>query len=326
MTTPKSGDAEVVSKNRLKRRLLRNISKAMKRKHDEARKPLIQDSMTDSDDSESETQEVLKHQLFASKRLIDQTHEGDILKSAMAKQSSFPSLLPLCEADIEPLDKHYEQVGLVRQDSNSTIRSHDSLLKRLAEVDTGAKPPVVVDALHTFEDDSESVKIFTDDTSVSTGIDASVAASVSTKGRRRKRNLRWADEHGGELEIHHWTLTMYSEEENDWMRAIVLLLSPKKKKFEFLHISYNLLERTSIKDILMQLPEISTDEALKEQRYVGLIRRKGGRELINTVSIQSYYLEKNEVLVGVVEGHHGKAISRMAEPLLANKKIMRAVR
>jgi hypothetical protein len=75
-------------------------------------------------------------------------------------------------------------------------------------------------------------------------------------------------------------------------------LSPQKKKFEFLHVSYNIYDKTTVGEVLNQLPDIATDEALKEQSYVGLVRKEGERELINTVSLQSYYMKKNEILIG----------------------------
>jgi hypothetical protein len=311
-----SASNEVVRKHRLKRRLLRSLASSFRKKNKEEE---VVDVPTDTEDSDAGDVTLnFKKEVFCAKRTIDQSLEGQALRSALS--SSQKRLLPPAESEMEPIDS-FENCGrfLKRQDSNSTINSsktHDSLVSRLADTST-RKPNVVIEELSLITTSADDrIVVFTDECS----------SSVMKPKSHKHLNVRFADEHGGELELVHWTITMYSEEENDWARAIVLLLSPKKKKFEFLHVSYNLYDKTSVLDVLNQLPEIATDEALKEQKYVGLVRKDGGRELINTVSIQSYYLKKNEILVAVVHDHYGKAMLRMAKPLLDNRKIMKAVR
>lgn len=320
MTTPKvTLGHDLQRKHRLKRRLLRTLSSSRKQKHQQ------EDAATDSDDSEVEGRIAdQRKQFFETKRMMDQSLEGKLLRETLMDITPCPlisRLLPPAEAEMEP-DDNYEQFGrfLKRQDSNSTIHTQDSMMARLAETNESPERPqksVVIDKLSQIGARDEFYEIFTDDVDVE-----------SSCGKKKSKNLfvRFADDHGEELEQVHWTLTMYSEEENDWIRAIILLLSPKKRKFEFLHVSYNIYDKTTVGEVLNQLPDIATDEALKEQSYVGLVRKEGERELINTVSLQSYYMKKNEILIGVVEGHYGKSMLRMAKPLFLDKKIMKAVR
>jgi hypothetical protein len=234
-------------------------------------------------------------------------------------------LLPPADAEIEEEDSYerFERFMLTRQDSSSTIKSnqtHDSISSRLADCShapqNAEESPIFIAELKSLLVD-EPMLVFYDDTSTS---------YCKTKKRRSSLKVRFADEVGDELEKIHWTLTMYSEEETNWIRIIILLLCPSKKKFEFLHVSFDKFEKTSISDILGQLPGLATDQALREQSYIGLIRKEGERELINKVSIQSYHLRKDEVLIAVVEGHYSKGIVRMAQPLVENNRILRAVR
>lgn len=313
MTTPKVSVAyDLQRKHRLKRRLLRTLATSRKQQKEH------EDAATDSDDSEVEVRLAdQKKNFFQNKRLMDQSLEGKLLKQSLGCPIS--RLLPLAEAEIEPDDISDFGRFLKRQDSNSTIQTLDSMTARLAETNESPERPqktVLIEKLSRIGARDEFSEIFTDD-----------IEGESASGRKRSKNLfvRFADEHGEQLENVHWTLTMYSQEENDWVRVIILLLSPLKKKFEFLHVCFNIYDKTSVGDVLNQLPEIATDEALKEQNYVGLVRKDGERELINTVSLQSYCMTKNELLLAVVDGHYGKAMLRMAKPLFSDKKMMKAV-
>lgn len=142
----------------------------------------------------------------------------------------------------------------------------------------------------------------------------------------RKKCLRFADDVGQPLTDVHYAETMYTHEDLIWTRAIVLLLNNKKRKFEFIHVSYNIQERNPIADIVQQIPGMATDEDLKHQEYMALCRTtEFGRELINTIAIQGYNLQRDEILVAVVKGVSGNTQLTTAMPLLENKSILRAV-
>lgn len=165
------------------------------------------------------------------------------------------------------------------------------------------------------------------DLDVSPSSPAKFISEPTPGATKHKKTLRFADDLGKPLTDVHYVETMYSIQDLKWIRAIVLLLNSKKRKFEFIHVSYNMEERTSIADILKQLPNMATDDDLKSQGYTGLCRTtEFGRELINTVSIQGYDLQRDEILVAIMKGVSGKSQLNIAQPLLENKKILRAVR
>ena len=142
----------------------------------------------------------------------------------------------------------------------------------------------------------------------------------------RKKCLRFADDVGQPLIDVHYAETMYTLKDLVWTRAIVLLLNTKKRKFEFIHVSYNIEERNTIADIVRQIPGMATDEHLRHQEYTALCRTtEFGRELINTIAIQGYDLHRDEILVAVVKGVSGNTQLTTAKPLLENKSILRAV-
>ena len=155
--------------------------------------------------------------------------------------------------------------------------------------------------------------------------DATPLTAISEKPKIKK-SLRFADDVGQPLSNIHYAETTYSRKDLLWTRAIVLLLNSKKRKFEFIHVSYNMEERTSIADILQELPEMATDEDLISQTYTALCRTtEFGRELINSVSIQGYDLKRDEILVAMLNGTSSNSQLKTAKPLLENKKILRAV-
>jgi len=327
---------EIMRKHRMKRRLLRNLTQAWRRKEGMSEE---ERGTTESDDSESESLRrkarrlSVKKEMFTTKRSVDQSSEGSFLRRAKRDICYSDRLLPPTLAEVEEEADEYDtgkKPHLKRQDSNSTAKSnqtYDSMYTNLAKCTynttvQNVPSPAVIGELTRFVSTEDSHIFFDDDNTETDSV------SVNRRLRRysKKLNVRFADECGRELELVYWTLTLYSEEENDWLRAIILLLSPRKKMFEFLHVSYNICDKTSISDILEQLRGIATDEALKEQSYVGLLRNEGGRELINSVSIQSYYLSKDEMLIAVVEGYHGSSMMRMAKPIMGNKRIMKAVK
>ena len=189
MTTPKVSVAyELQRKHRMKRRLLRTL--ATSRKHQKEH----EDAATDSDDSEVELRlaDQKKH-FFQNKRLMDQSLEGKLLKQSL--NCSISRLLPLAEAEIEPDDisDHFGRF-LKRQDSNSTIQTLDSITARLAETNESPERPqktVLIEKLSRIGARDEFSEIFTDD------IEAD-----SASGKKRNKNLfvRFADEHGEQLE------------------------------------------------------------------------------------------------------------------------------
>ena len=142
---------------------------------------------------------------------------------------------------------------------------------------------------------------------------------------KRVKTIRFADEHGLPME------TVYMLEGPDDPaavgRVVVLLLKPEVRKFEFIHAEYRLNSRTSVSNLLEQLPGMASNEILTAQRYSSLFRSREGcsEELIGALSLQDCCLDKNEVIIGVMGGYSGQDIVNCALPLIYNDKISKAV-
>ena len=229
--------------------------------------------------------EETNHQIFAAKRLIDQHHEGEYLLQLRD---------PKGVRAAEPVT----QIGAPEAASTS-VDTHTNLRDNT---------------------DSNDNRVNSDKRFVT-------PPSTPTRCNSKGRELRFADDVGKTLAVVHYCQTMYTHEHAPGMsRAIILLMNPRKKKFEFMHVSYHPFEKLSISDVLRYLPDVASHESLKDQAYVGLCRvATGGKELINTVSIQGYELDKDEILVAILQGMSAKSVMNIANPLLSNRKVLKAV-
>jgi hypothetical protein len=142
----------------------------------------------------------------------------------------------------------------------------------------------------------------------------------------KQRCVRFADEEGMAIETVHVT-ERDEAEVIDGNRVIVLLLSPKQKRFEFLHVQYGWEERTQLSEAFKQFPCMASDPCFTKQHYIGLCRPwRGGQELINSLAIQDYDMGQDELLVAIPSGMRSKHILKLSRPLLANRTVLKTVR
>ena len=92
-----------------------------------------------------------------------------------------------------------------------------------------------------------------------------------------------------------------------------------------MHAEYCAESHLTVSALLKQLPGLASDPLIQQQNYSRLCKAAGGTELINALSIQSYKLSSDEILVAVLEGYTGKAMHEMAKALVENEKILSAV-
>ena len=298
---------ESVRKQRRKRRLLRALSSKQK----------------DGKGGNGKVEE--KHEMFEARRKLDQKKEASKLLKKKISSESIEHGGANCFAGVNPkvvIDQLANILGAGGGgDSESFIVSSD-----IDNESQSANNSSQQYRSHNGSQSSASSIKSHDDRFTDVGsIQSTVTASTTPIKKKKNLTVRFADDAGKDLTTTHYTETMYSEDDLDWVRCIILLLSPKKKKFEFIHISYNQYDKSTIASILDQLPGLATDPALKAQEYAGLIRAEACRELINTVPVQSYHLKRDELLVAVIKGVYGKTLMKMAKPLIENKKILRAV-
>jgi hypothetical protein len=145
----------------------------------------------------------------------------------------------------------------------------------------------------------------------------------------KKRTIRFADEEGRELQTTY--ITERDKDDADehlyHMRIIVLLLNPKKKQFEFLHLTTPRDDRTHLSEAIKLFPDLASDSSFTKQKYVGLCRpTKGGQELINSLCVQDYDLDRDEILVAIPSGMKGKTIVKISEPLVNDGNVKKMVR
>ena len=172
---------------------------------------------------------------------------------------------------------------------------------------------------HAYEADSDT----------SCTVDSDDEYDDPTYSLPKKRMIRFADEEGYELQTIY--ITERDKDDADehlyHMRIIVLLLNPKKKQFEFLHLTTPRDDRTHLSEAIKLFPDLASDSSFTKQKYVGLCRpTKDGQELINSLCIQDYDLDRDEILVAIPSGMKGKTIVKISEPLVNDGNVKKMVR
>jgi hypothetical protein len=135
------------------------------------------------------------------------------------------------------------------------------------------------------------------------------------------RTVHFADESG--LPLNH--ILILEPEVFAVSRVVVLLLSPRDRTFEFLHAEYDLNETTTVQVLLEQLPTLATDEVFREYTFSAISRKDDSVQLINCMSLEDCGLKESEMVIAVLDGYLVTDIVRLAAPLLANRKITKAV-
>jgi len=139
---------------------------------------------------------------------------------------------------------------------------------------------------------------------------------------KENRKIRFADEHGGELTKEH----VIHREANYASRIVVMLLSPKDRKFEFLHAEYPLDESTTVQVLLEQVPSLATNDAFRSKKFNALLQTETSRELDNKLALQDYKFKESEIVLGIPDDFTVANMTKMAVPLLLNKKLMKTVK
>lgn len=142
----------------------------------------------------------------------------------------------------------------------------------------------------------------------------------------KTRTIKFADEEGHDLETVYITERDKDDEHLYHMRFIVLLLNPKKKQFEFLHLSAPRADRTHLAEAIKLFPDLASEQSFAKQKYAGLCRpSKDGQELINSLCLQDYDLERDEITVAIPSGMKGKQILSISKPLLKDRNVHKLV-
>ena len=138
----------------------------------------------------------------------------------------------------------------------------------------------------------------------------------------RVRKIRFADESGEALFEEH----VIHREENYASRIVVMLLSPKDRKFEFLHAEYPLDPSTTVQVVLDQIPLLATNDAFRSKKFTALLQTETSRQLDNALALQDYNFKESEIVLGIPDDFTVANMTKMAVPLLLNKKLMKTVK
>lgn len=139
---------------------------------------------------------------------------------------------------------------------------------------------------------------------------------------KENRKLRFADELGKPLTKEH----IIEREANYASRIVVMLLSPRDRKFEFLHAEYPLDESTTVQVLLEQVPLLATNDAFRTKKFNALLQTETSRQLDNALALQDYCFKESEIVLGIPDDFTVANMTKMAVPLLLNKKLMKTVK
>jgi hypothetical protein len=139
---------------------------------------------------------------------------------------------------------------------------------------------------------------------------------------KENRKIRFADEAGLQLVEEH----LIHREANYASRIVVMLLSPKDRKFEFLHAEYPLDASTTVQVLLEQVPALATNDAFRSKTFNALLQTETSRQLDNNLALQDYSFKESEIVLGIPDDFTVANMTKMAVPLLLNKKLMKTVK
>jgi hypothetical protein len=139
---------------------------------------------------------------------------------------------------------------------------------------------------------------------------------------KENRKIRFADEAGQELTKEY----VIEREANYASRIVVMLLSPRDRKFEFLHAEYPLDESTTVQVLLEQVPLLATNDAFRTKKFNALLQTETSRQLDNNLALQDYCFKESEIVLGIPDDFTVANMTKMAVPLLLNKKLMKTVK
>lgn len=106
------------------------------------------------------------------------------------------------------------------------------------------------------------------------------------------------------------------------LQLVLLLMDPKTRRFELLQLEFD-SERARVVDIIAQIPESVTEEAIRLQEYDGVIAEAG--QLMDSFVRLVDFCKEKQVLVALPKGMSVKECIRLARPILSDSQVLRMV-
>jgi hypothetical protein len=261
-------------------------------------------------------------------------------RSQQVKQMNPATTIEDLIMNIHTPNDFYDDYGLGTDTSSNSLTQEDLLL--------------VDDKMNTTKDDSFDT-LTTETTVSSSSDDDDDLISFSDCGESctttTTRSVRFADEEGLPMErIFHYLNPRPSYEDDDddddtagTSECIVLCLSPKARKFEFLHVGYycengqNDRSPTTLSDLMNSLPSMCTNETLMESSLDRLYRINKDTESLESLYDETMHHRTDLLLEGcnlnfcemIVAAPSDSTEEEILEgmcPLLANKPLMKTLR
>jgi hypothetical protein len=106
------------------------------------------------------------------------------------------------------------------------------------------------------------------------------------------------------------------------LQLVLLLMDPSTRRFELLQLEFDSM-RARVVDIIAQIPISVTEEAIREQEYVGVIG-EDGKFMDSTIRLVEF-CKKKQVLVALPKGLAAKECIRLARPILSDTQVLKMV-
>lgn len=111
-----------------------------------------------------------------------------------------------------------------------------------------------------------------------------------------------------------------SHKEQPYMLKVVLLLmDPRTRRFELLQLEFD-SSKALVADVLSQIPISATEDALKDQGYIGICGHDGKQ--MPQQFLLSQLSKGNEVLVAIPYGQEGANVAKYARPILNDSQVV----
>ncbi len=148
-------------------------------------------------------------------------------------------------------------------------------------------------------------------------------ASFFGMGSKKIENCTEIDRYNNEVQF-----------QTDDNRLLILLMDPPSKQYELTSILYpnssnirgNHKKPAQLGELIPLISDAASHEPLKKQVYIGFTRPAYGVEMLNTLSVVDYSIQKDEVLIAIPDGYNAKECAKFAKPILEDTRLVRLLK
>ncbi|KAL3939102.1 MAG: hypothetical protein SGBAC_006105 [Bacillariaceae sp.] len=257
----------------------------------------------------------------ASTTIMESPKTLDAVEQARMEQAT-PVKAVASEAATPPTPDAVERARLEQQTPVKRKHDEDATCDDAASKQPKAETSDKADATDATDENKDSQNCPSPSSVMDTELGDGEGKVKKQCALKENRKLRFADELGKPLTKEH----IIEREANYASRIVVMLLSPRDRKFEFLHAEYPLDESTTVQVLLEQVPLLATNDAFRTKKFNALLQTETSRQLDNALALQDYCFKESEIVLGIPDDFTVANMTKMAVPLLLNKKLMKTVK